>query len=53
MTWSHTGFAAFASEHRFRLVVGGCLLAIALMIVLIHATVGLGPPWGSPAVAVT
>lgn len=42
-------FTAFVSEHRFRLTLGACVLALALMLGVIHATVGLGPPWGVPA----
>lgn len=41
--------AAFVSEHRFRLTLGACVLALALMLGVIHATIGLGPPWGLPA----
>ncbi|MGG5817799.1 hypothetical protein [Falsiroseomonas sp. HW251] len=49
MTMTPTVSAAFVSEHRFRLTLGACLLALALMLGVIHLTVGLGPPWGGPA----
>jgi hypothetical protein len=42
-------FAALLLKHRFRVTLGACVLAHALMIVLIQTTVGLVPPWGGPA----
>lgn len=48
MTTSHTGITAYLSEHRFRLTLGACVLALILMMAMIYATVGFGPPWGSP-----
>jgi hypothetical protein len=41
--------AAFLSNHRFRLPMGACALSLILMMTPIYATVGFGPPWGSPA----
>lgn len=42
-------FAAFVSEHRFRLTLGACVLALALTLGVIHTAVDLGPRWGVPA----
>jgi|GEM_PF-4284809 len=53
VTMTPTGLAAFVSEHRFRLTLGGCVLALILMMALVHASVGLGPPWGGPVIAMT
>ncbi|MGG5808266.1 hypothetical protein [Falsiroseomonas sp. CW058] len=41
------GFVGFVSDHRFRIVLGACVLVLGLMVVVIHATIGLGPPWGT------
>lgn len=49
MTTSSTGLNTFVSHHRFRLTVGACVLALSLMIGVIYATIGFGPPWGEPA----
>jgi hypothetical protein len=49
MTTSQSGVIAYVSEHRFRLTLGACVLALILMMAVIYATVGFGPPWGSPA----
>ncbi len=42
-----TGFTAYLSEHRFRVMLGACFLALILMMAVIYSTVGFGPPWGS------
>lgn len=44
-----TGFTTFVSDHRFRLTLGVCVFALILMITVIYATIGFGPPWGNPA----
>lgn len=49
MTIPSAGLATFMSAHRSRLTIGACILAITLMMTLVYATVGFGPPWGSPA----
>ncbi|WP_237213335.1 hypothetical protein [Falsiroseomonas oryziterrae] len=38
-------FTDFVSEHRFRIVMAVCLVAIAIMVGVIHVTIGLGPIW--------
>jgi hypothetical protein len=35
---------AFLSEHRFRLMLAACTVALALMLIVIHGTVGLHLP---------
>jgi hypothetical protein len=49
MTTRSTGFTTFVSDHRFRLTLGACVLALILMMTAIYATIGFGPPWGKPA----
>lgn len=38
-------FTDFVSEHRFRLVIALCLVALAITLGVIHVTIGLGPIW--------
>ncbi len=38
-----THFNDFVSGNRFRLVMALCLLALAIMLGVIHVTIGLGP----------
>jgi hypothetical protein len=52
MTISSTGLTTFVSHHRFRLTLGACVLALILMITVIYATIGFGPPWGEPALLI-
>jgi hypothetical protein len=47
MTAPSTGFTIFVSDHRFRLTLATCILALILMMTAIYATVGFGPPWGT------
>ena len=42
---SPSGFAGYASEHRFRLVMLFCALALALMLSGVYGTVGFAPVW--------
>jgi hypothetical protein len=49
MITSPTGFTSFVSDHRFRLTLGACVAALMLMMTVIYATVGFGPPWGNSA----
>ncbi len=39
----------FVSEHRFRVTVGLCVVALVLMLGTIHATSGLRLVWDAPA----
>ena len=43
-------FTDYVSEHRFRLVMALCLLALAIMLGAIYGTIGFGPPWAVPTV---
>ena len=38
------------SEHRFRLALLACALALALMLAVVYGTVGFTPLWATPAV---
>ena len=38
------------SEHRFRLALLACALALALMLTVIYGTVGFTPLWAVPAI---
>ena len=38
------------SEHRFRLALLACALALALMLTVVYGTVGFPPLWAAPAV---
>ncbi len=42
---SPSGFAGYASEHRFRLVMLFCALALALMLSGVYGTEGFAPVW--------
>lgn len=43
----HTGSV---SEHRFRLALLACALALAAMLAAVHGTAGFSPLWAGPAV---
>ncbi len=47
------GLVAFASEHRFGLLMLACGLALALMLATVHIVEGFGPVWARPAVPAT
>ena len=38
------------SEHRFRLALLACALALAAMLAVVYGTVGFTPFWAGPAV---
>jgi hypothetical protein len=40
---------AFVSEHRFRLILAFCVVALILMTGAIYATVGLNVTWNASA----
>jgi hypothetical protein len=40
---SPVGFAGYVSEHRFRLLMLTCALALALMLAAVHVIEGFGP----------
>ena len=40
---------AFLAEHRFRLTLAFCVVALVLMTAAIHATVGLNLAWNATA----
>ncbi len=39
------GLAGYVSEHRFRLLLLACALALALMLAAVYGTVGFAPVW--------
>ncbi len=39
------GLAGHVSEHRFRLLLLACALALALMLAAVYGTVGFSPFW--------
>jgi hypothetical protein len=39
----------FVSEHRFRVVIALCVVALVLMTGTLHATMGLGLTWNASA----
>jgi hypothetical protein len=43
-------FTDYVSEHRFRLVMALCLVALAIMLGAIYGTIGFGPIWAVPTV---
>ncbi len=43
-------FTDYVSEHRFRLVMALCVLALAIMFATIYGTIGFGPIWAVPTV---
>jgi hypothetical protein len=45
-------FTDYVSDHRFRLVMALCLLALAIMLATIYGTIGFGPIWAVPTVPV-
>jgi hypothetical protein len=50
---STRGLGGFASEHRFRLMMLACALALALMLATVCIVEGFGPVWARPAVPAT
>ena len=51
MSSTRPGFAGFASEHRFRLALLACALALGAMLTVVHSTAGFTPIWAGPAVS--
>ena len=48
-----TGAAGYVSEHRFRVLLFACALALTLMLAVVYGTVGFVPFWArfaAPAV---
>jgi len=50
MSSTRRGFTGYASEHRFRLALLACALALAAMLAVLYGTVGFTPIWAGPAV---
>jgi hypothetical protein len=44
------GLAGFASQHRFRLMVLACALALAVMLATVYVVEGFGPVWARAAI---
>lgn len=51
MSSTRPGFTGRVSEHRFRLALLACALALTAMLAVAYGTVGLAPVWTGPAVS--
>ena len=51
MSSTRPGFGGYASEHRFRLALLACALALAVMLAVVYSTAGFTPIWAGSAVS--
>jgi hypothetical protein len=51
MSSTRRGLLGHVSEHRFRLALLACALALAVMLAVVYGTVGFTPIWAGSAVS--